>query len=263
MHAACRDSMASGAREPTTTTVRSRTDGARRVAVRVCRASRTDGARRVAVACVAPLHLGQTLGLAALFARLGIPLPARAAARGGSGAAPPVSSSSDGARAPLAPSAGAAAPRVDFFSHVIADIGDPQSLADGLSSFGGHLQVCDAALRLSSRARAADGGAAVDDGDGGGGDDAARDVADDEEDGDAPLSSSMEEAAAAPSGAAAARPSMLVLFDELDGGTDPAQGAALSQAIIEARRRRFRVDVASFFNGRWIGAVLADGGWVL
>ena len=73
---------------------------------------------------------------------------------------------------------------MDCFERVVADIGDAQSLEEGLSSFSGHLLACDATLRLSARAPQP--------------------------------------------------PSMLVLFDELDGGTDPAQGAALSQAIVEA-----------------------------
>ncbi len=59
----------------------------------------------------------KTLGLLALLVRLGIPVPA---ARGC---------------------------RVDFFSPILADIGDMQSVTGDLSTFSGHLLVCREVLR--------------------------------------------------------------------------------------------------------------------
>lgn len=90
------------------------------------------------------------IGLCALMVRDGIPIAA----------------SSDGAR-------------VDFFSPVLADIGDIQSVGGDLSTFSGHMLVC-------------------------------REV----------LSNSVENA--------------LVLMDELGSGTDPRQGVAIAQAVLES-----------------------------
>lgn len=94
------------------------------------------------------------LGLVALMARNGIPIPAN-------GRNPDHT------------------PRVDFFDPVLADIGDIQSVGGDLSTFSGHMLVC-------------------------------REV----------LASSGENA--------------LVLMDELGSGTDPAQGVAIAQALLEA-----------------------------
>jgi DNA mismatch repair protein MutS2 len=60
----------------------------------------------------------KTLGLLALLVRLGIPVPARSSRC-----------------------------RVDFFSPILADIGDMQSVTGDLSTFSGHLLVCREVLR--------------------------------------------------------------------------------------------------------------------
>jgi DNA mismatch repair protein MutS2 len=91
----------------------------------------------------------KTLGLLALCVRAAIPVPCGAAAR------------------------------VDLFDPVLADIGDLQSVADGLSTFSAHVKGLGEAL-------------------------------------------------------AEARPGAMVLVDEITAGTDPAQGAALARAVIEA-----------------------------
>ena len=70
-------------------------------------------------------------------------------------------------------------PRVDFFDPVLADIGDIQSVGGDLSTFSGHMLVCREVLANS-------------------GDNA------------------------------------LVLMDELGSGTDPAQGVAIAQALLES-----------------------------
>jgi len=91
----------------------------------------------------------KTLGLAALLVRAAIPVPA------------------------------AEGSRVDFFDPVLADIGDAQSVAGGLSTFSAHVSALNVAI-------------------------------------------------------AASRPGALVLLDEVAVGTDPAQGAALAHAVLEA-----------------------------
>lgn len=95
------------------------------------------------------------LGLVALMARDGIPLPAN-------------------------PSTGDDyIPRVDFFTPVLADIGDLQSVGGDLSTFSGHMLVCRQVLANSGK-------------------------------------------------------NALILMDELGSGTDPRQGVAIAQAILEA-----------------------------
>jgi DNA mismatch repair protein MutS2 len=88
------------------------------------------------------------IGLFALMARDGIPIPAQSA-------------------------------RVDFFSPVLADIGDIQSVGGDLSTFSGHMLVCREVLASSGK-------------------------------------------------------NALVLMDELGSGTDPAQGVAIAQALLES-----------------------------
>lgn len=90
----------------------------------------------------------KTLGLAALMVRAGIPLPV------------------------------AADSRVDFFSQIVADIGDLQTVEGDLSTFSGHLSALKQVL-LSAAG------------------------------------------------------SSLVLLDEIGMGTDPTQGAALAQAVLQ------------------------------
>ncbi|MBM4367865.1 MAG: hypothetical protein FJ102_16755 [Deltaproteobacteria bacterium] len=91
----------------------------------------------------------KTVGLCAVLARLGIPLPA------------------------------AADSRLDFFDPIVADIGDVQSVAGDLSTFSGHVLRLKEAIEI-------------------------------------------------------ARAGVLVLVDEVAVGTDPAQGAALAAAVVEA-----------------------------
>jgi DNA mismatch repair protein MutS2 len=95
------------------------------------------------------------LGLVALMARAGIPVPAEEA-------------NDDGYQ-----------PRVDFFNPVLADIGDIQSVGGDLSTFSGHMLVCREVL-------------------------------------------------------ASAGKQALVLMDEVGSGTDPAQGVAIAQSLLEA-----------------------------
>ncbi len=95
----------------------------------------------------------KTLGLAALMVRAGIPVPC-----------------TEGSR-------------VDFFSPVVADVGDWQSVEGDLSTFSGHVAVLRAVLDAVRPGRDAHA---------------------------------------------------LVLLDELGMGTDPAQGAALARAVLEA-----------------------------
>jgi DNA mismatch repair protein MutS2 len=94
------------------------------------------------------------LGLVALMARNGIPVPAD----------------------PRSPDH---FPRVDYFHPVLADIGDLQSVGGDLSTFSGHILVCKQVLENSGK-------------------------------------------------------NALVLMDELGSGTDPNQGVAIAQAILEA-----------------------------
>eukprot|EP00977_Amphora_coffeiformis_P022176 scaffold10570_cov176-Amphora_coffeaeformis.AAC.26 len=94
------------------------------------------------------------LGLVALMARAGIPVPA--------------ASGTDDYK-----------PRVDFFNPILSDIGDIQSVGGDLSTFSGHMLVCREVLNNAGR-------------------------------------------------------QALVLMDEVGSGTDPAQGVAIAQALLEA-----------------------------
>ncbi|GKZ01023.1 hypothetical protein MPSEU_001053700 [Mayamaea pseudoterrestris] len=99
------------------------------------------------------------LGLMALMARCGIPVPADGAKE------------RDGEVVYI--------PRVDCFKPVLADIGDIQSVGGDLSTFSGHMLVCREVLAESQR-------------------------------------------------------NALVLMDEVGSGTDPNQGVALAQALLES-----------------------------
>lgn len=94
------------------------------------------------------------LGLVALMARAGIPVPA--------------ASETDDYK-----------PRVDFFNPILSDIGDIQSVGGDLSTFSGHMLVCREVLNNAGK-------------------------------------------------------QALVLMDEVGSGTDPAQGVAIAQALLEA-----------------------------
>ena len=89
----------------------------------------------------------KSIGIAAWMVRLGVPIPAKRA-------------------------------RVDFFTSIIADVGDAQTVQEGLSSFSAHLLMMNEVLSVADA-------------------------------------------------------HTLVLLDEIGMGTDPAQGAALAQAIVE------------------------------
>jgi DNA mismatch repair protein MutS2 len=110
------------------------------------------------------------LGLVALMARGGIPIPADAGVA-------PLNGSHDTTAA--IENDTTYQPRVDFFNPVLADIGDIQSVGGDLSTFSGHMLVCREVL-------------------------------------------------------ANAGSTALVLMDELGSGTDPAQGVAIAQAVLEA-----------------------------
>jgi DNA mismatch repair protein MutS2 len=90
----------------------------------------------------------KTVAMAALFVRAGIPFPAKQGLR------------------------------IDFFKHIIADIGDAQGLAEGLSTFSAHMLTLKEALDMAGE-------------------------------------------------------NTLVLLDELAVGTDPTQGAALAQVVLQ------------------------------
>ena len=89
----------------------------------------------------------KSIGIAAWMIKLGMPIPADHA-------------------------------RVDFFDRILADVGDAQTVQEGLSSFSAHLLMMNEVMELADA-------------------------------------------------------STLVLLDEIGMGTDPAQGSALAQAIIE------------------------------
>ncbi len=89
----------------------------------------------------------KSIGIAAWMVKLGLPIPADRA-------------------------------RVDYFEHILADVGDAQTVQQGLSSFSAHLLLMNEVMEQADR-------------------------------------------------------STLVLLDEIGMGTDPAQGAALAQAIME------------------------------
>jgi len=109
------------------------------------------------------------LGLLALMARSGIPVPAQTTSMH-SHAYDSGSGTTDTTLYQ---------PRVDFFNPVLADIGDMQSVGGDLSTFSGHMLVCREVLNSSGR-------------------------------------------------------NALVLMDELGSGTDPNQGVAIAQALLEA-----------------------------
>ncbi|MBD2168711.1 endonuclease MutS2 [Calothrix membranacea FACHB-236] len=111
----------------------------------------------------------KTLGLAALMAKVGLFVPARE----------PV--------------------EIPWFSQVLADIGDEQSLQQSLSTFSGHIRRISRILNAVGSER--DGEDKEDEG------------------GEGDIASSS--------------PSSLVLLDEVGAGTDPAEGSALAIALLQ------------------------------
>jgi DNA mismatch repair protein MutS2 len=115
------------------------------------------------------------LGLMALMARCGIPVPADKSARSQEQIDLDAAAIVDGNNIELY----SYEPRVDFFNPVLADIGDIQSVGGDLSTFSGHMLVCREVLQRSGK-------------------------------------------------------NALILMDELGSGTDPNQGVAIAQALLEA-----------------------------
>jgi len=134
----------------------------------------------------------KTLGLAALMAKAGLFVPARE----------PV--------------------ELPWFSQVLADIGDEQSIEQNLSTFSGHIRrivrILDALQ--PDRPAANDGVGAIDM---------------ERAHGGAPLRERGLES--------------LVLLDEVGAGTDPAEGSALAAALLEALADRARLTVATTHFG--------------
>jgi len=126
------------------------------------------------------------MGLCALMARDGIPIPAQQQ---------PGYSDNDNTGT-------ATSARIDFFHPILADIGDIQSVNGDLSTFSGHMLVCREVL-----AQVALGGGAT------------TITADDD---DTTITNNNNNNNA------------LVLMDEVGSGTDPAQGVAIAQSLLEA-----------------------------
>ncbi|WP_088431631.1 endonuclease MutS2 [Halomicronema hongdechloris] len=129
----------------------------------------------------------KTLGLAALMAKAGLFLPARE----------PV--------------------ELPWFSHILADIGDEQSIEQSLSTFSGHIKRISrilAAIQEPGDRAKLDGEAA----------------------------SEEEATAAAPANA-------LVLLDEVGAGTDPSEGSALATALLQSLADQAQLTVATTHYG--------------
>lgn len=149
----------------------------------------------------------KTFGLCALLCRMGVPLPAdptglrlgRDTALSSSPSSPLSSSSSSGHLSP----------RFDFFDGVVADIGDAQSLTDGLSTFAAQVTLWNAVVRRlegNSHGDGSDGG----------------------------VEEEREEDDEGSIGRSCGSGSILVLLDELGGGTETDAGGALAAATVEA-----------------------------
>lgn len=134
----------------------------------------------------------KTLGLAALMAKAGLFVPARE----------PV--------------------ELPWFSQVLADIGDEQSIEQNLSTFSGHIRRIVRILDALEPDRPA-----TNDGLGA--------IAPERAHGGAPLRERGLES--------------LVLLDEVGAGTDPAEGSALAAALLEALADRARLTVATTHFG--------------
>ncbi|GAB1539685.1 endonuclease MutS2 [Scytonema sp. NUACC21] len=127
----------------------------------------------------------KTLGLAALMAKVGLFVPARE----------PV--------------------EIPWFSQVLSDIGDEQSLQQNLSTFSGHIR------RISRILEALDEGRET-------GEQGLEEDKEDTGDGEDSSFSQPPTVEAAP-----LPPSCLVLLDEVGAGTDPAEGSALAIALLQ------------------------------
>jgi len=108
--------------------------------------------------------------------------------------------------------------RVDLFPEVMADIGDMQSVSGDISTFSGHLLVCREILR-KAQARAASGQVETHA--------QAQKELSGEENGSTDDSDRGEGKSPVHHG------QCLVLLDEVGTGTDPEQGAALAQSVLE------------------------------
>jgi len=136
------------------------------------------------------------MGLCALMARDGIPIPAQQQ--------PDYSDNDDSTDTSTTPA------RIDFFHPILADIGDIQSVNGDLSTFSGHMLVCREVL-----AQVALGGGVIT---------TTTTAADD--DGTTTTTKNNNNSNNSHNA--------LVLMDEVGSGTDPAQGVAIAQALLEA-----------------------------
>uniref|UniRef100_A0A0G4HI44 DNA mismatch repair proteins mutS family domain-containing protein n=1 Tax=Chromera velia CCMP2878 TaxID=1169474 RepID=A0A0G4HI44_9ALVE len=134
----------------------------------------------------------KTLGLFGLMVSMGIPIPC-----------------SPGAR-------------FDFFTPVIADIGDLQSVTGDLSTFSGHILVAKEVLRRTGAIISEDGSPR----------EKTEEGKDERERKEGAAGEGAEVVEASDLGRDAGCP--LVLMDEMGTGTEPHQGAALAQAMLEA-----------------------------
>jgi DNA mismatch repair protein MutS2 len=161
----------------------------------------------------------KTIGLLSLLARAGVPLPV------------------------------AAGSTVPVWSGVFVSIGDEQSLEGGFSSFSGHLVAVQRIVADNARVLAT-------------GDASTTTTAATTAPGAATTTGAADDdqgtttAAATTSGAA---PQTLVLLDELMSGTDPAQGAALAQAVLEDLVDSGAVVVVTTHYDRLKALALAEG----
>ena len=117
----------------------------------------------------------------------------------------------------------AAGSRVPLFEHIFCDIGDDQEIEQNLSTFSAHLARVKAALGANY------------------GDDAKNPPGD---------PTQPREVAGGWQPAWGASPRTLVLIDELGGGTDPDEGAALGEALLEELVRRGAPALVSTHIGR-------------
>jgi hypothetical protein len=134
--------------------------------------------------------------------------------------------------------------RIDYFDVVVADIGDTQSVASDLSTFSGHVTMCREIIKLANTCYTSqqqtiqsssdlnshthsdnrDDDCDIDD----------RDVDDDiDNDNEQQHSYTLSPVTSTPPPPKPTKQYALVLMDEIGSGTDPAQGAAFAQAILE------------------------------
>ncbi|WP_370567726.1 endonuclease MutS2 [Limnothrix sp. FACHB-881] len=167
----------------------------------------------------------KTLGLAALMAKAGLFVPARE----------PV--------------------ELPWFSQVLADIGDEQSIEQNLSTFSGHIRRIVRILDALQPDRPAtnDGLGAIATERAHGGAPLQEPGLDDSNGSESDGNETVGAQGLAPSADRPATndnpPESLVLLDEVGAGTDPAEGSALAAALLEALADRARLTVATTHFG--------------